>query len=184
MSNIIYNNKEYQLESKTIKEAAMFLEPHKNICAGIVNGHMCDLKEQLYSGTTLEFVEKESEDGRLIYQRTLCFLFATALELIYPGVRSEICHSYADGFYCKIHMNINEKDIEAIRDKMSELIQNKEEINSKLIDIEDAASYFEQKGLKDKADMIRYKEKIRVQFMNFVRLKTIFMESYYQMHLI
>lgn len=174
MSNIIYNNKEYQLESKTIKEAAMFLEPHKNICAGIVNGHMCDLKEQLYSGTTLEFVEKESEDGRLIYQRTLCFLFATALELIYPGVRSEICHSYADGFYCKIHMNINEKDIEAIRDKMSELIQNKEEINSKLIDIEDAASYFEQKGLKDKADMIRYKEKNTCTIYELCKIKNYF----------
>lgn len=128
----------------------------KDIYAVIINGKLHDLNYVPQQGGSLSFVYADSEIGRMIYERTLSFVFIAAVESLYHAtVRME--HALSSGQYCEIDRSpfLTPYDVSTIKNKMDEMIANKETIHRRVVDTVEAVAHFESIGMKNKAELLR-----------------------------
>lgn len=134
------------------------------IYAVIIDNELYDLHYQPKQGGQLSFVYAQSSIGKRIYERTLSFVFITAVQLLFPDSTAEIQHSLSNGLYCSITHKpfLTLHDVEQIQAKMDFLINRKEAIISKEMDRKAAIQLFEQNRLYHKAALLRDQKEQRI----------------------
>lgn len=126
---------------------------------GIVNGKIHDLNYEIKEDGKLSFIEATSEIGKLIYERSLSFLFIAAVKSLYEHTRVYIAYSFANGLYCEIEGPQKEAyDYHKIYQKMVQIVSNKEPIKRSVVSKKEAITFFESIKMKDKADLLRHRQ--------------------------
>lgn len=134
---------------------------HK-IVAAKVNNKTESLRFRLYEPKKVEFIDITQEAGMRCYVRSLCFILSKAVADLYPKLRINIRHSLSNGYFFSIDsMNgAQEPDINAIKQRMQELI--KEDID--FIPTEDetdkVVALFREKRFEDKALLLETSDSI------------------------
>lgn len=147
-----------EVQKGTSVRAAIAQRPDvSRIYAAVVNGKLHDLNFKLKEEGTLSFIYDDSETGKQIYERTMNFVFITAVKLLYKNSHVRMEHALSGGQYCDVIKKpfLVPKDIRNIRKKMEELVKNKEEIRRKVVTTQEAVQYFNENGMRNKAELLR-----------------------------
>ncbi|MBP2071100.1 nucleoside kinase [Thermoanaerobacterium butyriciformans] len=153
----------------TLEEISeQFKDNHKyKIVAAKVDNLMVDLSTRVDRDCEIQFVDMSTEEGMMVYRRSLTFVLIKAVKDILPDSKVTIEHSLGKGLYCEIHgSTVNNKIVHDIKHRMREIIDADYPIIKKYLDKESAINLFSKEGLEEKVSLFKYsdKEKIPVYF--------------------
>ena len=131
-----------------------------NPMLAIVNNKLRELSVEVERTDDIKFLDISNPDGYRAYSRTLKFIFIKACSELYPGQKVVIEHSLCGGLYCEVQQPY---DLDKIILKMKEIVNNDLVINKIILNKEEAIKIFNERDMKDKADLMEYKEKPRVK---------------------
>lgn len=131
-----------------------------NPMLAIVNNKLRELSVEVEHIDDIKFLDISNPDGYRAYSRTLKFIFIKACSELYPGQKVVIEHSLCGGLYCEVQQPY---DLDKIILKMKEIVNNDLVINKIILNKEEAIKIFNERDMKDKADLMEYKEKPRVK---------------------
>ena len=130
------------------------------ITLAIINNKLRELSYEVNEECEIEFLDTTNADGSRVYIRSMSFIFIMACNEIFENSRVTIEHSLSGGLYCEVHMDrhLDENDIIYIKAKMAEIINNDYKIEKISTNKEDAIYAFENYGMYEKAELLKYKE--------------------------
>lgn len=148
-------------EPMSLKRLANQYFKNQNFYGAIVDGKLCELNHVIDKNVNIEWVDSSSETGRLIYERTLTFLFLCATKKVFKEALVRVEHTIQGGLFCRVYKNnsLTQEDIDLIKQKMNELIQNKSVITRVKMKKQEAIRFFNEQGLEDKAQLLQYRSK-------------------------
>ena len=132
----------------------------KNPMLAIVNNKLRELNFEVEPTDEVKFLSISNPDGYRTYSRTLKFIFIKACKELYPNHKVVIEHALCGGLYCEIEKPY---DMSKIILKMNEIVKNDLPINKIIIGKDEAVKLFNECGMKEKAELLEYKEKPRVK---------------------
>lgn len=125
-----------------------------NPTVGVLSdGVLRGLDERIETSCTIERVPLFSSLGKRIYRKTLCFLLFYASSIIYPSRKMKIEHSLGDGFYFH-YLDSDSFSIEMLKEKMMEIVRNKERIDVVRLSHLDAVRILKENSCDDTVDLI------------------------------
>ncbi len=103
--------------------------PFRPICCR-VNNKTEDLRFPMYSPKQVEYLTDDSESGRRVYVRALCFMLYKAVSEMFPGSQLRIEHSIFRGYFCRIFSvrsgtpcTLTDEEIKALEFRMKRLVE-------------------------------------------------------------
>ncbi len=115
------------------------------------------------------------EEGRRIYERSLQFLFLTAVDRLYPGVRVRIRHSFAQGLYIDLPaVAVTDEIVDGLKAEMQRLAAADMPIERFTVSTEDAKGYFTRTGQTDRLRILGYR-----RFSHFTLYRIDALEDYF-----
>lgn len=129
-----------------------------------VNGKLVDLSNTVDSGSKVEFLGFESEEGRKVYWHSTAHIMAHAVGELFLGVKFGIGPSIEDGFYYDfdIEHKFSPEDLEKIESKMKEIIERDTPFIREELSKEEAIKFFKNKGEKYKVELLEEMEESKV----------------------
>lgn len=135
-----------------------FDEDTSSIIAVRFNNEIYSLTQTLKSNGDLEPVLICTSVGSAIYRRSLCFVLATAAHQLFPYKRLVIGHSLGYGYYYTIDTDtpLTEFDINALKQKMNEIITSDQKIEQATISYQEAIALFEKLNMTQTRNQLNY----------------------------
>ena len=134
------------------------LELPYDVVSAKVNNVSQGLKFRVYQGRDVEFVGLNDPSGMRVYTRSLCFILYKACSEIFPESRLYIEHSISRGFYCNFYTraadHATQEDVERIRQRMQEIIDEDMSFHHHEAPTEDAVRIFREHGNMDKVKLL------------------------------
>ena len=148
----------------TLLELLSMLPEWENppIMGAIVNGELKELTYPIDMDAKIRPVTMADDDGARIYRRSATFLLEAAFEEIFPENSMKLDHSVsAGGYYCEVtdRAPLSPEELKTLEKRMQELVDLNLKIKKKNVPLKKAISYFEEKGLKDKVQLLKYRQK-------------------------
>lgn len=138
------------------------LEPTASpIVAALVNGDLEELTYRVTMDVDVTPLDLSTNDGMLIYQRSISFVLIVAVHELFPEARVVIDHSMAlGGFFCEIEGRapFAPAEVEAISRRMRTIVEADEPIAKERISVEEARTIFGLQGYDDKVHLLAYTE--------------------------
>ncbi|WP_330400298.1 hypothetical protein [Tepidibacter mesophilus] len=159
--NIMDDIREYETGITLLEISKEYEEKYDStIVLGVVDNNLRELTYKVETDCNVEFIDLTKQDGIRTYMRSLSFVFIRACEEMLSGCKVSVEHSLGKGLYCEINYDrdINEADIEKVKARMREIIDEDTLIEKKKLPIEEAIKIFETNEKNAKADLFRYKE--------------------------
>lgn len=158
---IIYKNKEHLVnKGTTYKE---FIENFLNIDSTKIalcrlDKDYYELFREIYRDGKIELIEFDSPIGYKIYTRTLQFIFIKATLDLYDDSIITIEHSIGEGVFGELHKEevLNKEDIDKIKVRMKELIDEDIPIKRIKVKREKAIEIFTGYGMEDKVSLLNH----------------------------
>lgn len=158
---IIYKDKEHLVnEGTTYKE---FIEKFLNIDSTKIalcrlDKDYYELFREIYRDGKIELIEFDSPIGYKIYTRTLQFIFIKATLDLYDDSIITIEHSIGEGVFGELHKEevLNKDDIDKIKVRMKELIDEDIPIKRIKVKREKAIEIFTGYGMEDKVSLLNH----------------------------
>ena len=152
--------KEFQ-EGTTLLEMVPdfeFDKPHDIICAKVNN--VCEgLKFRVFNNRDVEFLDYGSYSGRNVYCRSLCFLLYKAARDLFPKSKVVMRRPISKGYYCGIDKGdgttLLDSDVEAISDRMRELVSRDIPFRRHEVQTSEAIRVFRKLGHEDKIKLLQ-----------------------------
>jgi uridine kinase len=122
-----------------------------------VNNKVEGLNYRCWQPKDIEFVDYTRSSGRRTYIRSLCHIFAKAVNDVLPDARLNLEHSVSKGYYCVIHWGDKKTDAETIdklKKRMHEIIASDLPFKQRMVRTKDAVALFRRRGMEDKAQLI------------------------------
>ncbi len=130
------------------------------ILGAAMNNKIVSLDSEIKNGGNLKFLTCRDRDGRRIFIRTISFILVKAAKDIFPHADLHIEYSIGNGFFC--HFSglswIRAEEVEAIENRMHEIIAKNMPIKRERIHTKDAIKIFEEEGLYDRARLFSIRE--------------------------
>lgn len=125
-----------------------------------INNKLRELSYEVKEDCNIEFLDTTNADGSRVYFRTMSLIFIMACNELFNNPRVTIEHSLSKGLYCEVHTDrkLQEFDLENIRNKMQEIIDKNYIIEKISTTKLNAINIFENHGMYEKAELLRYKE--------------------------
>ena len=131
-----------------------------------------DPVEEYAFARTLTFAD---EEGRRIYERSLQFVFLTAVHLLYPGERVRIRHSFGRGIYIDLPgVAVTPEIVALIKTEMRRIIAADLPIEKIMLSTEEAKEYFTRTGQTDRLRILGYR-----RFSHFTLYRIDGLEDYF-----
>lgn len=142
-----------------------------------VNNKTESLNYRIYQPKHIEFVDVSESSGMRTYVRSLCFLLAKAVSIVFPNSEMRIEHPISKGYYglIKGKEKLTKEDIDKIKEVIDRLILDdipfilEEEENTKAIEI------FKKQNSEDKVKLLETSDSV---YTKFYRMENFF-DSYY-----
>lgn len=127
---------------------------HRPLCA-LVNNHLEGLKYRVFSSKQIEFLDITSPQGRKVYARSLCFVLWKAVEDLYPGCSLLFEAPVSKGYFFNLSMGrpVVKEDVDALKQKMKEIIEEGYSFRRMEGLTEDVAALFRERGMENKAKL-------------------------------
>ena len=123
-----------------------------------VNNVSQGLKFRLYQNRDVEFFHACSGSGRRVYVRSLCFVLYKAICDVFAGSKLFIEHPISNGYYCNFKKKnaepLIESDVEEIRQRMQEIIDQDMPFHRFEATTEEAVRIFREHGFQDKVKLL------------------------------
>ena len=123
-----------------------------------INGQQRDLYLPVEDGARVEILTSKQPEGlEIMRHTTTAQLLARALKELYPAAKLAIGPTIDSGFYYDIEIEtpLTPTDLEAVEAKMKEYIAQDLPVRREMWERDKAIAYFESKGEKYKAEIIR-----------------------------
>ncbi len=151
------STKEYS-ESKSIIDIAYDISEGlaRAVCAGEVNGEVCDLRTVLDSDCSLNILTARDEKGLAALRHTASHVLAEAVQHLFPEARVAIGPSIDTGFYYDFESApFSREDLDAIEKEMKKIIKKGAKIERFTKSREDAIAFFKEKNEPYKVELIQ-----------------------------
>ena len=124
-----------------------------------VGGETLSLNEPAQEGAEATILTYESNEGRLIYERSLRFVFLLAVRQLYPDRRVRLEHSLGSGVYAVVtgETALTPQMVHRIEERMREIIAADMPFERHSVTRAQAIAHFEAAGQQDKVDLLRYR---------------------------
>ena len=131
-----------------------------------VNNKAESLNYVCYNSKTVEFIGIDDPSGMRTYVRSLCFVFAKAVEDLYPGHNLFIQHPLSRGYYCEIDTKheITEDEVQAIARRMQEIINANHPFLTHEDQMPEVIALFRSLGLEDKALLLETSGELYIKY--------------------
>ena len=143
------------------------VEDHKKYFCAKVNNRIRELTYEVYDDAKVEFLSIENEEAMYIYENTLRYLITMALYEINPNLNLKLSYYESRSIYCILlndHIEINDKFIQSINDKMTEIVKADYPLVRKIVPIEEAKKIYTEFNMQDKIDLLKYRPEKTVHF--------------------
>ena len=122
-----------------------------------VNNKVEGLHYRVYHNKDVEFLDMTSASGSRAYTRTLFFVLCKAVHELYPDAHVVIDIPVSNGYYCNLNINraTTENDVNAIRSKMQEIIDQQLPIRRHECTTEEAINIFKQNNSISKVKLLQ-----------------------------
>lgn len=129
--------------------------PYQVACAR-VNNTTKELNYQVYTNKDIEFLDVSSPDGMRTYVRSLCFVLYKAVTELYPNGKILMEHPVSNGYFCDLRIGraVTEDDVEAIKQKMQEIIHDDIAFEKVECHTEEAIEQFRKDNRIDKVRLL------------------------------
>lgn len=132
------------------------------IMGAVVNGELKELTTKIEMDARVRLVTMQDDDGARIYRRSITFLLEAAFEELFPNTQMTLDHSVsAGGYYCQVKggETLSHEQLDRLLTRMRELVQADLPFERQLVPLDEAVTYFESRGLKDKVQLLKYRQK-------------------------
>lgn len=116
-----------------------------------------DLQTPVGKSRSIEFVELESEEGWIIYRRSVEFLLVMAVHELYPEAEVAAMFRANNGLYCEISVpgkKLTETMAQAIEVEMRRIVEEDRPIVKEVLEREAAVKLFKETKQVEKANLI------------------------------
>lgn len=116
-----------------------------------------DLQTPVGKSRSIEFVELESEEGWIIYRRSVEFLLVMAVHELYPEAEVAAMFRANNGLYCEISVpgkKLTEAMAQAIEAEMRRIVEEDRPIVKEVLEREAAVKLFKEMKQVEKANLI------------------------------
>ncbi|MGE4481634.1 threonine--tRNA ligase [Acidocella sp.] len=122
-----------------------------------VNGKQMDLSREIAEDSSVKFITRKDDAALEMIRHDAAHVLAEAVQELYPGTQVTIGPSIENGFYYDFYRNepFTPADLPAIEGKMREIIARNANFIREEWDREEAIKFFEAKGERFKAELIR-----------------------------
>ena len=155
------NGQEISFEKgETYQSIVNRVMPDSSVMGVLVGGEAKALNEFPTDGETIRALDMTSTEGRLIYERSLRFIFIMAVKELFPNRSVRVEHSLGTGVYCEVRDSrrpLTGADVRAIERRMREIVKADMTFEKHTITKRDAIAYFEQTGEMDKVNLLKYR---------------------------
>ena len=137
----------------------------EKIAAVKVNNEIRPLGSPLLVNANLEPVLIDSQEGVMIYRRTLSFVLAIAAQNIFPGKGVYVGHSMGNSYYYTFRSGEKPEkgEIEKLELEMKKLVEKDLPISFKYLAYEDAVKLFKEHHQKDTALLLEQRSTSRIK---------------------
>lgn len=145
-------------ETLPLDIAPAYQEEYSSPIVGVkLDNTLHDLQTPVGKSRSIEFVELDSEEGWLIYRRSVEFLLIMAVQELYPGAEVEVKFRANNGLYCEIRTlegRIPEEMVQCLEAKMHSYVEEKRKIHKEVLLREEAVRLFKESKQIEKANLI------------------------------
>ena len=132
--------------------------PHQQtVAAALVDKALVSLTYRLEVNSSVEALHLNTREGANIYRRSLCFLLTIAAKQLFPDRRLVVGHSLGRGYfyYFDGFAEVSEEDLQALRSRMLDIVEQGCPILRKVISYPEAISYFQQNNQPDSVLLLK-----------------------------
>ncbi len=108
------------------------------------------------SGGVVKLLRYSDPQGREAYMRTAQFVIFLAIETLWPNSKAKMSCTVGSGVYFKV--TGCDFSVEKLKAKIDEIIHADLPLTRRKIPTKDAIEYYENQGLKDKAQLLKYRK--------------------------
>ncbi|ATI12809.1 MULTISPECIES: threonine--tRNA ligase [Acetobacter] len=122
-----------------------------------VDGKLCDIRQTIQKDAVLRFITRKDPESLELIRHDAAHVLAEAVQALYPGTQVTIGPSIENGFYYDFYRSepFSPEDFAAIEAKMREIVAKAEPFVREVWKRDDAIQFFEDRGEKFKAELIR-----------------------------
>ena len=122
-----------------------------------VDGAVQDLARPIERDASLRFITRRDPEALELIRHDTAHVLAEAVQALYPGTQVTIGPSIENGFYYDFARNepFKPEDFPAIEAKMREIVARNRPFEREVWDRDDAIAFFEARGERYKAELIR-----------------------------
>ena len=122
-----------------------------------LNGKLSDLSTEIAEDAAVVFVTRRDPDALGMIRHDAAHVLAEAVQDLYPGTQVTIGPAIENGFYYDFHRNqpFTTEDFAPIEAKMKEIVARDEKFERQVWERNAAIEFFEQRGERFKAELIR-----------------------------
>ncbi len=122
-----------------------------------LNGEMIDLNRPIEQDSAIEIVTRKSPEALELIRHDTAHVLAEAVQELFPGTQVTIGPSIENGFYYDFARDepFSTEDFPKIEAKMREIVARDAPLVREVWNRDDAIKFFESKGEKYKAELIR-----------------------------
>ena len=110
-------------------------------------------------------VRYQDEQGRLVYERTLLFIYTLAVRNLFPKSKTFVCYSLGSGIFTLIakypeepnRYDVTKEDAEAIKAEMRRIIETDYPMKRERWSVEEAEELFRDEGQEDKVRLLEWR---------------------------
>lgn len=137
------------------------MNPSLDIVGAIVDGKLREMNFEVEGSETIEWIDKDSHDGKQIYERSLILLLIYTCKQLFPKANVRVEHSLQGGLYCTVHKEtaLTPLEVVTIKQQMETNVALDLPIIRHKYTREEAIKHFEKEGMHDKAALIQVRHK-------------------------
>ncbi|MDR1848246.1 MAG: nucleoside kinase [Bacteroidales bacterium] len=134
----------------------------EQILGAYVNNKVQNMYYNLFSPKRVEFITLNNANGRRMYAFSLMFVMYRAVKELFPQGELRIEHSLSEGYYTEVQNVSMQPDemVTKLKNRMLELIAADIKFDRKIEESANAAVLFDAVGMKEKAELVRERQKI------------------------
>ncbi|MDD4759762.1 MAG: nucleoside kinase [Bacteroidaceae bacterium] len=127
-----------------------------NVTNAKVNNVIEGLRYVAFNNKDVEFQDITYPSGMRTYTRSLFFVLSQAVQQVLPGEDVCIEAPVSNGYYCRLRpfRDIEESEIEAIQQRMDEIIRKNLPFKREVCPTQDAIKLFEERGMYSKVKLL------------------------------
>ncbi len=138
----------------------------RHYLGAVVNNQVVTLVFKLEVDSTVRFLTFADPLGWRIYRSMASFLLAKAVQDTFPGAHFSVEHTLGTGFFCYFGRNgqegISPEELAAVDARLRQLVAQDVAIERRKVRYADAVQLFQEHGLDDKVNLLRYRNPPKV----------------------